>query len=278
MKSNKIFNLRGKVALITGGGGLLGLQFGEVLAEAGASLVLVDKDKKRCKENAIIIEKKYSVKTLSIQTDITMKKSVREMVKKILTKHKRIDVLINNAAFTAKSGSKSKKGYFSTVEEYPLDLWNEAISVNLSGLFLCCQEVGKQMLKQKGGIVINISSIYGLVGPDQRIYKGIKNPYNPERNLNTPIVYSATKGAVQSMTRYLATYWAEQNIRVNCLTLGGVYEGHDKEFVRNYSYRTPLGRMAKKDEYKGAILFLASDASSYMTGANVVVDGGWTAW
>jgi 2-deoxy-D-gluconate 3-dehydrogenase len=278
MGIEKIFDVKGKVALITGGGGFLGKQYGEVLAEGGAKIVLVDLEGQRCSRNAREIEKKFSTKSLSIQVDISKRNSVREMVKKILTKHKKIDILINNAAFTAKYGSQKKDGYFSSVEEYPLELWNEAISVNLTGMFLCSQEVGKQMVKQGKGVIINISSTYGLVGPDQRIYEGIENPYNPSQKLNTPIVYSVTKGGVLSMTRYLATYWVKNNIRVNSLTLGGVYEGHDKKFVKNYSYRTPMGRMAMEDEFKGAILFLASDASSYMTGANVVVDGGWTAW
>lgn len=274
----KYFDLRGKVALITGGAGLLGSQYGEALAEAGSTIVLVDLNGKGCREKADEIKRRYSVQTLNIEGDISEKRSVRELVRRTIKRFGRIDILINNAAFTAKFGSKKAKGYFSSVEEYPLDLWNEALSVNLTGMFLCSQEVGSQMVKQRGGVIINISSIYGIVGPDQRIYDGIKNPYNPHEKLNTPIVYSVTKGAVQSLTRYLATYWAKENIRVNCLTLGGVYEGHDKKFVKNYSSRTPLGRMAKKEEYKGAILFLASDASSYMTGANLILDGGWTVW
>ncbi|MCH7760503.1 SDR family oxidoreductase [candidate division TA06 bacterium] len=278
MGIEKYFDLKEKVALITGGAGLLGTQYAEALAEVGAKIVLVDMNMKGCAENAKQLEKRYPVQILSIQTDVSKKRSVKEMVRKIVKRFGRIDILINNAAFTAKHGSKKHEGYFAPVEEYPVDLWEEVLSINLTGMFLCSQEVGKQMLKQKGGVIINVSSIYGLVGPDQRIYHGVKNPYNPFQKMNTPIVYSVTKGAVLSLTRYLATYWAQKNIRVNCLTLGGVFEGHDKKFVKNYSLRTPLGRMAKKDEYKGAVLFLASDASSYMTGANLVVDGGWTAW
>jgi len=274
----RFFDLNGKVSLITGGAGLLGVQYAEALAEAGSNIVLVDLNLKGCVEKTREIEKRYSIEVLPLKANISDQGSVREMVKKAVKRFGRIDILINNAAFTAKFGSKKTKGYFSPVEEYPLNLWNEAISVNLTGMFLCSQEVGKQMVRQKSGVIINISSIYGLVGPDHRIYEGIKNPYNLQKGMNTPLVYSATKGAVLSMTRYLATYWAKKNIRVNCLTLGGVFEGHENRFVKNYSYRTPLGRMARKEETKGAILFLASDASSYMTGANLVLDGGWTAW
>lgn len=274
----KYFDLKGKVALITGGAGLLGAQYAEALAEAGSNILLADVNYEGCVEKSREIENRYSTEILPLQSDISDQRSVKEMVRKALKRFGRIDILINNAAFTAKVGSKMSDDYFLSVEEFPLKLWEEAVSVNLTGVFLCCQEIGKQMVKQKGGVIINISSIYGLVGPDQRIYEGIKNPYNPQKGMNTPLVYSATKGAILSLTRYLSTYWAKKNIRVNCLTLGGVFEGHDKRFVKNYSFRTPLGRMARKDEYKGAILFLASDASSYMTGANLVLDGGWTAW
>jgi 2-deoxy-D-gluconate 3-dehydrogenase len=200
------------------------------------------------------------------------------MVERTISEFGRIDILVNNAALTAKGGSVAARDYFAPFEEYPLDLWNRAVAVNLTGMFLCSQAVGRRMLTQRQGVMVNVSSTYGVVGPDQRIYLGVQNPYHPSRPLNTPVSYSATKGAVLSLTRYLATYWAGKNIRVNCLTPGGVYDKHDRQFVRNYSYRTVVGRMARRDEYRGAILFLVSDASSYMTGANLVIDGGWTAW
>jgi len=200
------------------------------------------------------------------------------MVERTLNKFGRIDILINNAALTVRGGTSTLGNYFEDFEEYPVALWNKALAVNLTGVFLCCQAVGRQMVKQESGVIVNISSTYGLVGPDHRIYEGIENPHDKEQSINTPIAYSVTKGGVVSLTRYLATYWAPKNIRVNTLTPGGVNENHDTRFVANYASRTPLGRMARREEYRGAILFLVSEASSYMTGANLVVDGGWTAW
>ncbi len=273
-----MFNLQGRVAIITGGAGLLGMKYAEVLADAAAHLVIADVNSILCQEKANYIESKYKTKALGTPVDVSNKKSVEEMVKKVIEDFGRIDILINNAALTAKVGSEELKDYFSPFEEYPLDIWEKAISVNITGMFLCAQAVGKQMLKQGGGVIVNISSTYGVVAPDQRIYANSKNPYNESQSLNTPVSYSVTKGAALNLTRYLATYWAGKNIRVNSLTPGGVFDNHDEEFVKNYSYRVPLGRMANKDEYKAAILFLASDASSYMTGANLIVDGGWTAW
>ena len=158
-------------------------------------------------------------------------------------------------------------------EDYPLDLWNKVVETNLTGVFLCCQEFGKTMGKQKtGGSIVNISSIYGINGADQRIYG--------KSQLNSPPSYAATKGAIVNMTRYLAAYWHGKNIRVNTMTLGGVLDKTNmkKEFIDNYSKKTILGRMANSDEYNGALLFLLSNASSYMTGANLVLDGGWSAW
>ena len=156
-----------------------------------------------------------------------------------------------------------------------MELWNESVAVDLTGMFLCSQAVARPMLEQKSGVIINICSTYGVVGPDQRLYE--RDDPTQQRTYK-PITYSVTKSAVLGLTRYLATYWSGKNIRVNALTLGGVFNEHDEEFVRRYSYRTPLGRMAEKSEYCGALLFVASDAASYMTGANLVVDGGWTAW
>ena len=158
-------------------------------------------------------------------------------------------------------------------EEFPLDLWNKVLSINLTGVFLCSQEFGKVMRRQKtGGSIVNVSSIYGINGADQRIYGDTK--------LNSPPSYAATKGAIVNFTKYLAAYWTGKNIRVNTMTLGGVLDKSymDKQFIKKYSEKTMLGRMANNDEYNGALLFLLSDASSYMTGTNLILDGGWTAW
>lgn len=185
----------------------------------------------------------------------------------------RIDVLVNNAAIDPKFDRHAVADRQVTFEEFPLQAWNEALAVNVTGMFLCAQAVSKPMLAQGGGVVINVSSMYGMVGPDQALYRetGAAAAFKP-------VTYSVTKSAVYGLTKYLATYWAGKNIRVNTLTLGGVENDQTPGFVERYAARTPLGRMAHPNEYCGALLFLASDASSYMTGSNLVVDGGWTAW
>jgi 2-deoxy-D-gluconate 3-dehydrogenase len=272
------FDLSGKVAIITGGAGLLGKEHAEVLAEAGASVGVADIRDDLCRKVAESIQQKHRVKVLPVQVDVTVKSSVDAMVKSVVNEFGRIDILINNAALTVKIGAGETNDYFASFEDYPLHIWEKALRVNLTGVFLCSQAVGKQMVNQNHGVIINIGSIYGVVAPDQRIYADARSPYDPAIAFNTPASYSVTKGAILALTRYLAAYWAGKNIRVNALTLGGVFDQHDEEFVRSYSYRTPMGRMAERTEYRGAILFLASDASSYMTGANLIVDGGWTVW
>ncbi len=274
----KLFNLQGKVAIITGGAGMLGLQYAEVLSEAGAHIVIADINPQAAKEKAAYITRRSGVNALGAGTDISRKASVERMTQRVLKEFGRIDILVNNAALTLRGGAEGLGNYFAPFEEYPLELWEKTLAVNITGMFLCCQSVGNQMLKQGGGVIVNISSQYGVVAPDQRLYADSKNPYDASQKLNSPIPYSVSKGAVLALTRYLAAYWAGKNIRVNSITPGGVYESHDENFLRNYAYRAPLGRMARKEELKGAILFLASDASSYMTGANIIVDGGWTVW
>lgn len=273
-----LFDLSGRVAIVTGACGLLGIEHCDVLAEAGANVVLADIRLESCQNMSQNIASRRKVKALLVEVDVSIKESVTRMVKRVLDEFGRIDILINNAALTVKVGSEQIKDYFAPFEDYPLEIWEKALNVNLTGTFLCCQAVGKQMVKQKRGVIINICSTYGVVAPDHRIYANARSPYDPTNTFNTPASYSATKGAILALTRYLATYWAGKNIRVNALTPGGVFDQHDEEFVKSYSYRTPIGRMADKKEYHGAILFLASDASSYMTGANLIVDGGWTAW
>ncbi|MCJ7511497.1 MAG: SDR family oxidoreductase, partial [Anaerolineales bacterium] len=179
----------------------------------------------------------------------------------------------NSAALDPKFDREHSDRPAGAFEDFPLDAWNQALAVNLTGAFLCAQAVAPIMLPQGRGVIVNICSTYGLVGPDQRIYQR-----TGEAPRFKPVVYSVTKAGILGLTRYLATYYAGQGIRVNALTPGGVFNDHDDQFVHNYSARTVLGRMAHKDEMNGALLFLASDASSYMTGANLVVDGGWTAW
>lgn len=275
---NDLFDLSGRVAMVTGAAGLLGREHSDVLAEAGASVVIADVERAACQDVEENIIRRRKVKALAIEIDISAEISVEEMVERVMAMFGRIDILINNAPLTVKGGSKQAKDYFAPFEEYPVAMWGKALRVNLTGTFLCSKAVGRQMVKQNRGVIVNISSTYCRVAPDQRIYTSAKSPYDPKTTFRTPAFCSATKGAILAFTCYLATYWADKNIRVNALTPGGVFDQHDEEFVSSHSYRTPMGRMADRTEYRGAVLFLASDASSYMTRAYLIVDGGWTAW
>jgi NAD(P)-dependent dehydrogenase (short-subunit alcohol dehydrogenase family) len=272
-----LFRLDGRVALITGGAGLLGRRYCEALLEAGARVVIGDVDGSRAEA---LSEELSKDKSLATRLDVADEKSVQGCVAAAVDRFGRLDILVNNAALTVRGGSETLKpeDYFAPFESYKREVWERAVAVNLTGMLLCAQAAGRQMLAQGGGgVIVNVSSTYGVVAPDQRLYKGVRSPY-ADASFNTPVSYAVTKTAVLGLTRYLATYWGRQNIRVNALTPHGVYDNHDEAFVNNFVYRSPLGRMARNDEYRGALLFLVSDASSYMTGANLIVDGGWTAW
>jgi NAD(P)-dependent dehydrogenase (short-subunit alcohol dehydrogenase family) len=271
----ELFDLRDRVAILTGGAGLLGQEYAVALAEAGAHVVVADINGQAAERLATKVTDRTGVQAVGAHTDVSSKPSVEAMVAQTLAAFSRVDILVNNAALDPKFDVRHAAEYTSGFEDYPLLLWNQGLAVNLTGMFLCAQGVARPMLAQGKGVIVNISSTYGLVGPDQRLYEP-DDPAAPKRY--KPVVYSVTKSAVLGLTRYLAAYWAGRSIRVNALTPGGVFNDHDQEFVRRYSDRTPLGRMARRDEYCGALLFLVSDASSYMTGANLVVDGGWTAW
>ena len=269
------FDLTGRVAIVTGGVGLLGAEFSRTLAEAGAAVVVVDLNGPASQAVAESLTKS-GYKSLAVPTDITQPESVNALIEKTLSKFGRLDILVNSAALDPKfdPAAVSKGITPGAFEDYPLDLWNSALNVNLTGMFLMTQACVKPMIEQdKKGSIINICSTYGLNGPDQRIY--IKEG---KRVAFKPVYYTVTKAGVMGFTKYLAAYYAGTDIRVNALTPGGVFNDHEDYFVKNYSAKTIIGRMAQKDEMNGALLFLASDASSYMTGNNVVVDGGWTAW
>jgi NAD(P)-dependent dehydrogenase (short-subunit alcohol dehydrogenase family) len=269
------FSLAGRVAIVTGGPGLLGKEFCKTLAEAGAAVVVADINGEGAEATADTLTK-AGWGALGVQVDVTNPESVQAMVDKALKVYGRLDILVNSAALDPKFDPQAlaaRATPLGSFEDYPVDSWRQALDVNLTGLFLCCQAAVRPMLAQGKGVLINICSMYGLVGPDQRLYQrdGKQTSYKP-------VYYSVTKAGVLGLTNYLATYYAGKNIRANALTPGGVYNGHDEVFLKAYSARAVMGRMANKDEMNGAILFLASDASSYMTGANLVVDGGWTAW
>jgi len=275
MKIQEKFDLVGRVAVVTGGVGLLGAEFCKTLAEAGATVAVVDLNAPASQAVADSLTSS-GYRSLALPTDITQPVSVNEAVEKIVSAFGRIDILVNSAALDPKFDPEAvNKGITpGAFEDYPLDLWNSALNVNLTGMFLMTQACVKPMIEHgKKGSIINICSTYGLNGPDQRIY--IKDG---KRVAFKPVYYTVTKAGVMGFTKYLAAYYAETEIRVNALTPGGVFNNHEDYFVKNYSAKTILGRMARKDEMNGALLFLASDASSYMTGNNLIVDGGWTAW
>lgn len=266
------FNLEGRAAVVTGGAGLLGSEFCRTLAEAGAQVVVADLDDPAAAEVASSLNRE-GCQAVAVKTDVTSPASTQTMVQAALQNFGRLDILVNSAALDPKFDPQHGAAHTNSFEDYPLEAWNQSLSVNLTGMFLCCQAVVRPMLEQGNGSIINICSTYGLVGPDQRIYE---RPGEPQRF--KPVYYSVTKAGVLGLTRYLAAYYAGKNIRVNALTPGGVFNNHDEAFLKAYSARTVMGRMARRDEMNGAVLYLASDASSYMTGSNLVVDGGWTAW
>ena len=275
MKIQEKFDLTERVAVVTGGVGLLGAEFCRTLAEAGAAVAVVDLSESASQAVAESLTNSGH-KALALPADITQPASVKAAVEKVLSAFGRIDILVNSAALDPKFDPDAvNKGITpGAFEDYPLDLWNSALDVNLTGMFLMTQACVRPMLEHgKKGSIINICSTYGLNGPDQRIY--VKEG---KRVAFKPVYYTVTKAGVLGFTKYLAAYYAETEIRVNALTPGGVFNNHEEYFVKNYSAKTILGRMARKDEMNGALLFLASDASSYMTGNNLVVDGGWTAW
>jgi len=270
-KSGELFSLANKVVVVTGGAGLLGQVFCQALVDVGAHIAIVDLDLASAETVAKRINKSDAQRVIAVGSDITSPESVTQMVANVVKQLGRIDVLVNNAA----SKGSSLDAFFESFEDYSLKTWREVMSVNIDGLFLVAQAVGKQMKKQGGGSIIQTSSIYGVVAPDQRIYEG--SEYNG-RPINTPAVYSASKSAVNGLTNYLATYWASSKIRVNSLTPGGIASGQNSEFNKKYSNRVPLGRMGEASELVGALIYLASDASSYVTGQNLIVDGGLSAW
>ena len=270
-----LFDLKGRVIILTGGAGMLGREYALALANAGVHVVIADVDGTKAGQLAIDVNERYCATALAVETDVSRKGSVRAMVKRSLDAFGRVDGLVNNAALDPKFDATQAGQHVNSFEEYPLHLWNQSLAVNLTGMFLCAQAVAPSMLERRRGSIVNISSTYGLVGPDQRLYEN-DDPTAPQSF--KPVDYSVTKSAVLGLTRYLATYWASKGIRVNTLSPGGVFNEHEEGFVRRYAARNPLGRMAHKSEYCGALLFLLSDASSYMTGSNLVIDGGWTAW
>lgn len=270
MKKN--FNLDNKVVLITGAGGILGFCFSKKLLENGASIIVSDINKKLLKVRYKELLSKYEHKILICKCDVTKPLEIDKMIKESTNRFESIDVLVNNAA----SKSKNLKSFFAKFEDYKLNQWKEIMEVNINGMFNVAQKVGTFMVKQNtGGSIIQIASIQGVIAPDHRIYKGSKYL---GVEINNPAVYSVSKAGVISLSKYLSTYWAKNKIRVNSISPGGVRSGQNDVFVRKYSNRVPMGRMAKAEEIANGVLFLASNDSSYVNGHNLVIDGGLTVW
>lgn len=266
-----LFELGGRTAVVTGGAGILGRRFSAGLADFGARVAIVDLDETAALALAAQIADSYGVAALGIGCDVTDPGSVAHMVERVEAEFGPIEVLHNNAAAKA----ADLDAFFAPTERYSPATWREVMAVNIDGMFLVAQAVGRGMAARGRGSIIQTASIYGIRAPDQRIYEG--SEYQG-RAINTPAVYSTSKAAVVGLTRYLATYWGETGVRVNTLTPGGVESGQNETFRQRYGARVPMGRMAEADEMVGALIFLASDASSYVTGQNIVVDGGLSVW
>ena len=266
-----LFDLTGRIAVITGGAGILGRCFAAGLAEFGASVAIADLDGEAAKAAAAELNTKFGRKIIGIATDVTDRASVRALATRVEDELGAADILLNNAA----AKGRNVDAFFAPLETFDAETWREIMAVNVDGMFNMAQAFGAEMARRGRGSIIQTASIYGLLAPDQRIYEGSAYLGRP---INTPPVYTTSKAAVIGLTRHLATYWGAAGVRVNTLTPGGVESGQNDEFRRRYSARIPLGRMAAADEMVGAVVFLASDASKYITGQNIVVDGGLSAW
>jgi NAD(P)-dependent dehydrogenase (short-subunit alcohol dehydrogenase family) len=272
-----MFDLTGKVVVITGALGLLGKQHVDAVAQFGAIPIILDLNQKLCIDYAQKITEQYQVSALGVAVDITQEGDIQNACEYILQQFGKIDVLINNAANNPKV-EKSKEGKnFSRLENFELELWNQDLAVGLTGSFLCSKYFGHAISKNpNGGAIINISSDLGVIAPDQRLYRkeGISENEQPVK----PVTYSVVKSGLIGLTRYLATYWTDHNVRCNALCPGGVFNQQDEVFLQEVCSRIPLARMADLDEYQGVIVFLVSDASRYMNGAIISIDGGRSVW
>jgi len=273
---NNIFSLEGKVIVITGASGLLGRKHAEAVAAYGGHPVLLDLSADAVVSMADDLNKQFGVNASGYQVDITDEARIEENVQQLLDKYGRIDGLVNNAANNPKIEDGSEKN-FSRLENFPVDIWNQDVAVGLTGAFLCAKHYGYEIAKnEEGGSIVNISSDLGLIAPDQRLYmqEGLPEEQQPVK----PVTYSVVKTGMIGLTRYLATYWAEKNVRCNAMCPGGVENGQPEGFLAEVSSRIPMNRLALADEYQGTLLWMLSDASSYLNGAVIPVEGGRTAW
>ena len=268
-------SLENKVVVITGGAGLMGVKHGEAVAELNGIPILVDINSTLLEKSVQSIKNMYSVQCLGFNINITSSGEVKRMTRNLIKNFGKIDILINNAANNADVGKSGEKE-FSRFENFPLKSWNDDVAVGLTGAFLCSQVIGSHMAKNLGGVILNISSDLGVIAPNQQIYA--KDNIEENKQSVKPVTYSVVKHGLIGLTKYLATYWPDKNIRANSISPGGIYNGQSEDFVKKLTALIPMARMAEIDEYKAAILFLVSDASSYMNGANLIIDGGRTCW
>lgn len=272
---SRLFELSGRVAVITGGAGLLGYQHAATIAGLGGLPVLLDINAEALAANAERLIAETGCQALTLVADITDLAALAAAFEQLMARYGRVDILINNAARNPKVESAGDKD-FSRLEHFPWEQWQLDLNVGLGGAFNCAKVFGAQMARQGRGVIVNIASDLGVIAPDQRLYRveGREAEQQPVK----PVTYSVVKHGLIGLTKYLATYWCEQGVRCNALSPGGVYAEQNEVFVSKLAQLIPLGRMATADEYRGAIAFLCSDASSYMNGANLVMDGGRSTW
>jgi len=271
---DQLFDLSGRVAVITGGAGLLGFQHAKAIAACGGTTVLLDVNIDQATTRAKEIADTFQTPSLGLKVDITNKPEIQKSLSQILETFGRVDILINNAANDPKVKNEPNEKPWSRFEDFSRETWDQDIAVGLTGAMLCSQVFGAQMAKNKSGVILNVASDLGVVAPDQRIYRQSNTP--DDMQPVKPVTYSAVKHGLIGLTKYLAAYWNEQGVRVNAISPGGVYNNQPQEFVDRLTPLIPLERMANLDEYQAAVVYLVSDASSYMTGANLNIDGGRT--
>lgn len=274
MSGGPDFSLKGRVAIITGGAGLLGVRHGEAVAAAGGIAVLADLRGADAEARAAEIEKATGGQAAGIACDVTRVASVEALLGTVMSRFGRLDILVNNAANNPKVEAPGQA--FSRVENFSIEQWDADLAVGLTGPFLCAKIVGGALARQQHGVIINISSEYGVIAPDQRLYR--KDELGPEQQPVKPVSYTVVKAGLHGLTIYLAAYWADAGVRVNTITLGGVESGQPAEFLQRAVRKIPMGRMARPHDFQGALVYLCSDAAAFVTGANLVVDGGKTIW
>ena len=272
--ANASFSLTGRVAVITGGAGLLGVQHAEAIAAAGGIPVLADIRAAAAHSEAARIASHFGVAAIGVGVDITNEASVESALHTVMQSLGRVDILVNNAANNPKVEDAGRN--FARLEQFPLALWSDDIAVGLTGAYLCAKVFGSAMAAAKRGVIINISSEYGIIAPDQRLYRvdGARDDQQPVK----PVSYSVVKAGLHGLTMYLSTYWPQAGVRANTITIGGVANGQPGEFLERAASRIPMNRMALPHEFQGALVFLCSDAASFVNGANLVVDGGKSVW